>query len=55
MWAGVFGHEQAARLLLEKGADAGLKDNDGTTAAAWATKNKRDDVAHLLLEAEKKH
>ena len=22
MWAGVYGHEEAARLLIEKGADA---------------------------------
>lgn len=55
MWAGVFGHEEAARLLLAKGADPGLKDNDGMTAAAWATKNKREAVAELLRNAEKKH
>ena len=55
MWAGVYGHEQAARLLLEKGADPGLKDEDGMTAAAWAANNKHDDVAQLLLDAEKKH
>ncbi len=33
MWAAVFGHDDAARLLLSRGADASLKDNDGITAA----------------------
>jgi len=31
-----------------------LKDNDGMTAAAWAERNKRDELARLLREAEKK-
>jgi len=26
MWEGVFGQEEAARVLIEKGADAALKD-----------------------------
>jgi ankyrin repeat protein len=55
MWAGVYGYEDAVRLLLGKGADPGLKDNDGMTAADWATKNKRSEVAQLLIEAQKKH
>jgi len=40
--------------LIEKGADASLKDEQGLTASAWATKNKRDELAQLLHEAEKK-
>jgi len=44
-----------AQLLLERGADPALKDNEGVTASAWATKNKRDDMAQMLREAEKKH
>jgi ankyrin repeat protein len=54
MWAGVYGHEEAARLLMERGADPALKDEDGMTASAWAAKNKRDDMARLLRDAEKK-
>ncbi len=54
MWAGTYGREQAARLLMERGADPALKDNDGMTASAWAAKNNRDDLAQLLRDAEKK-
>jgi ankyrin repeat protein len=54
MWAGSYGHEEVTRLLLERGADASLKDGDGMTASAWAARNKRDDVARLLHDAEKK-
>jgi len=54
MWAGVYGQEEAARILIEKGADAALKDETGMTASAWAAKNKRDELARFLREAEKK-
>ena len=54
MWAGVYGQEEAARVLIEKGADANLKDEQGLTASAWAAKNKRDELAQLLREAENK-
>ena len=54
MWAGVYGHEEAARLLIEKGADPGLKDNTGLSASAWAAKNKQDEMARLLKDAEAK-
>jgi ankyrin repeat protein len=54
MWAGVYGHKEAARVLIEKGADAGLKDEQGLTASAWAAKNKRDELAELLRDAENK-
>lgn len=54
MWAGVYGHEEAARALIEKGADPSLKDEDGITASAWAAQNHRDDLARLLRDAEKK-
>ena len=48
MWAAVYGNDEAARLLLNRGADASLKDNDGITAAQWAVRNKRDSVVALL-------
>jgi ankyrin repeat protein len=54
MWAGVYGQEGAARELIEKGADVSLKDEQGMTASAWAAKNRRDELAQLLHEAEKK-
>jgi ankyrin repeat protein len=54
MWAGVYGHDEAARVLMENGADPALKDEEGMTASAWAAKNKRDDMARLLRDAEKK-
>jgi ankyrin repeat protein len=54
MWAAVAGQEDAARVLIEKGADASLKDETGVTASGWAVKNKRDEMARLLREAEKK-
>jgi uncharacterized protein len=48
MWAAVYGHEEAAQLLLSRGADASLKDNDGNTAADWAVRNKRAEVVQVL-------
>jgi uncharacterized protein len=48
MWAAVYGHQDAAQLLLSRGADASMKDNDGITAAEWAVRNKRENVVLLL-------
>lgn len=53
MWAAAFGHDQAVTMLLDKGADPKLKDADGITAAGWATKNRREELAQRLREAEK--
>ena len=52
--AAIYGYEDVARILLEKGADPELRDEDGLTAAAWAAKNKRDEMAQLLKDAAKK-
>jgi len=41
-------------MLLDKGADPRVKDVDGVTAAGWAAKNGRTNLAMLLREAEKK-
>jgi len=54
MWAAVYDREEVARVLLEKGADPGLKDEDGLTASAWAARNNRDEMVQLLNEATKK-
>jgi len=48
MWSAVYGHDDAVRLLLSRGADASLKDSDGVTAAEWAVRNKREKVVQLL-------
>ena len=53
MWAAVYGYTDAVRLLLENGADARLQDVDGVTAAQWADKNKRTEIAQILRAAEK--
>jgi ankyrin repeat protein len=43
------------QLLLNKGADARLKDVDGVTAAGWAAKNGRTNLVVILREAEKQN
>jgi ankyrin repeat protein len=53
MWAAAYGKEKAVRLLLDKGADPRIKDNEGLTAAAWAAKNGRGNTVMILREAEK--
>ena len=40
--------------LYGRGANPRLKDEDGVTASAWATKNNQADLANVLREAEKK-
>lgn len=54
MWAASYGQDEAVQILLNKGADPRIKDVDGVTAAGWAAKNKRGNLAMLLHEAEKK-
>ncbi len=41
-------HIDAVKLLLENGADKGLKDAKGQTAKAWAAKRGYDSVVSLL-------
>ena len=53
MWAASYGQDEAVRILLAKGADPKLKDVDGVTAAGWAAKNGKGNLAMLLREAEK--
>lgn len=48
MWAAAYGHEAAVRLLLAKGADPGLKDRRGKTAADMARDANHPGVAVLL-------
>jgi ankyrin repeat protein len=39
-----------ARILIEKGADLNLKDNDGFNALMWAVQNDNYDIAKILIE-----
>jgi hypothetical protein len=48
--AAYFGVEPAAKLLLEKGADAAVADGDGQTPLHWASSKGHIDVVKLLLE-----
>ena len=42
------GHAEVVRLLLESGADAAVKDSDGSDARRWATDLAHDDICALL-------
>ncbi|KAH0541438.1 hypothetical protein FGG08_004128, partial [Glutinoglossum americanum] len=44
------GHEAVARLLLEKGADAAVRDTSTSTALHHAARSGHEAVARLLLE-----
>jgi ankyrin repeat protein len=49
MWAAGYGHESSVQTLLAAGADRGLKDGRGKTAADIAREGQYDQVAHLLV------
>ncbi|CAE7639364.1 acbd6, partial [Symbiodinium sp. CCMP2592] len=46
------GRVEIVRLLLEAGADKGLKDREDRTAYNWAWICGRYEVSHLLLDQE---
>ena len=46
------GHDDVARLLIEKDADVGQAKNDGKTPLLWACAKGHDDVARLLIEKD---
>jgi ankyrin repeat protein len=48
MWAAAYGHEASVNLLLAQGAERGLKDNRGKTAADMAREGNHLAVARLL-------
>jgi ankyrin repeat protein len=48
MWAAGYGKTQTVKLLLDRGADRGLKDDRGKTAAEIARDAKYSEVAELL-------
>lgn len=48
MWAANWGRTEMAKLLLERGADRGIKDEDGKTALDKARQKGHADVVALL-------
>ncbi|MDZ4074677.1 MAG: ankyrin repeat domain-containing protein [Hylemonella sp.] len=48
MWAAAYGHEATVRLLLAQGAERGLKDARGKTAAEMAREGNHLALAQLL-------
>lgn len=48
MWTAGYGHEDAARLLLQRGADRTLRDNRGKTAADIAREQNHASLAQIL-------
>jgi ankyrin repeat protein len=51
MWTTHHGHIDAAKLLLEAGADTNAADLNGETALMQAAFDGYDDLAELLIEA----
>ena len=49
-WTAERGHEEVAKLLLEKGAELESKDDGGRRPLSWAADRGHEAVAKLLLE-----
>ena len=50
IWTAKEGHTAAARILLERGADPGIKDYGGNTALHWAVLKGHLEVVELLQQ-----
>jgi len=48
IWAAKLGHGETVAALVELGADTGLRDRSGNSAADWARKNGHESVLALL-------
>ena len=51
MWAAANGHTTTVNLLLERGADAGARDNRGKTAVAMAIEGGHKETEQALRKA----
>ena len=54
-WAIANGHTEVVNLLIEKGADIHVKDNDGDTPLHWASRDGLTEVVNLLKEKGAKY
>ena len=50
IWASSRGHRETASLLLDRGADINLKNNDGETALMEASSSGHTEIVSLLLD-----
>jgi TonB family protein len=50
MRAAFFGHAEVVRLLLQAGADVGMKDGFDLTAVEWSIRRGFDDITRLLRD-----
>jgi hypothetical protein len=55
MHAASRGHVEAVQVLLEKGAEVGVRDRKGRTALAHAIRNGREGVKRALAAATESH
>ena len=53
MMASMYGTLEAVKLLIDEGADSSLKNQQNLTALQFAQLAKRDDVAQLIMKAER--
>ncbi|MGA2093146.1 MAG: ankyrin repeat domain-containing protein [Sedimentisphaerales bacterium] len=51
LWAARAGHTEVVNLLLEKGAEVNVKDNNGKTALGMAKLRSYADIVQLLEKA----
>ena len=49
MYAAIEGHTDVVKILLENGADIGLKDAEGQTAAMYASFNNQKKTLDILF------
>ena len=52
MECGMEGNKEMCEILLARGADTSLMDNDGKTAYDYAVEHGHEDVAKILLAAQ---
>jgi ankyrin repeat protein len=51
MWAAAYGHTATAKVLLERGAEVGARDNRGKSALAMALEGGHKETEALLRRA----
>jgi len=54
MLAAANGHAETVKLLLDRGADLKVRDNEGKTALVWAREKSHPEIAQLIEAAAQK-